>query len=154
VPSPTVGSVRRGSTLTLTPFDPDKKKDMKTRTIVLTLALCFVAATGCFAANPQMGTWKLTRPNRSSTQLYMRPLVVSSVSLDQRPMQIEYLADYPAHVSELARLHFEEWSYLCPGESLEGRTARLRSSCGRNANPSAVVALGDELVKQHGTRLW
>lgn len=63
-------------------------------------------------------------------------------------MQIEYLADYPAHVSELARLHFEEWSYLYPGESLEDRTARLRSSCGRNAIPSAVVALGDELVKQ------
>ena len=63
-------------------------------------------------------------------------------------MQIEYLVDYPAHVSELARLHFEEWSYLCPGESLDGRTARPRSSCGRNANPSAVVALEDELVKQ------
>jgi hypothetical protein len=56
-------------------------------------------------------------------------------------MQIEYLADYPAHISELARLHFDEWSYLYPGESLEGRTARLRSSCGRNAIPSVVVAL-------------
>ena len=58
-------------------------------------------------------------------------------------MQIEYLADYPAHISELARLHFEEWSYLYPGESLEDRTARLRSSCGRNAIPSVVVALRD-----------
>ena len=58
-------------------------------------------------------------------------------------MQIEYLADCPAHISELARLHFEEWSYLYPGESLEDRTARLRSSCGRNAIPSVVVALGD-----------
>ena len=58
-------------------------------------------------------------------------------------MQIEYLADHPAHISELARLHFEEWSYLYPGESLEDRTARLRSSCGRNAIPSVVVALRD-----------
>jgi predicted N-acetyltransferase YhbS len=58
-------------------------------------------------------------------------------------MQIEYLADYPQHISELARLHFEEWSYLYPGESLKGRTARLRSSCGRNAIPSVVVALED-----------
>ena len=58
-------------------------------------------------------------------------------------MQIEYLADCPAHISELARLHFEEWSYLYPGESLEDRTARLRSSCGRNAIPSVVVALRD-----------
>ena len=31
---------------------------MKTRTIVLTLALCSVAGAGCFAS-PQMGTWKL-----------------------------------------------------------------------------------------------
>ena len=58
-------------------------------------------------------------------------------------MQIEYLADCPAHISELARLHFEEWSYLYPGESLEDRTARLRGSCGRIAIPSVVVALRD-----------
>jgi hypothetical protein len=32
--------------------------NMKTRTIGLTLALCFVAGAGCFAS-PQMGTWKL-----------------------------------------------------------------------------------------------
>jgi hypothetical protein len=31
---------------------------MKTRPILLTLALCFVAALG-FASNPNMGTWKL-----------------------------------------------------------------------------------------------
>ena len=57
-------------------------------------------------------------------------------------MQIEYLVDYPEYISELARLHFDEWSYLYPGESLEGRTARLRSSCGRNAIPSVVRARG------------
>jgi hypothetical protein len=33
--------------------------NMKTRTIVLTLALCFVGAATCFAQNPFMGTWKL-----------------------------------------------------------------------------------------------
>ncbi len=32
---------------------------MKTRTILLTLLLCFVGAAVCFAADPQMGTWKL-----------------------------------------------------------------------------------------------
>jgi hypothetical protein len=32
---------------------------MKTKTIVLTLALCFGAAALCLAADPQMGTWKL-----------------------------------------------------------------------------------------------
>ena len=32
---------------------------MKTRTIILTLLLCFVGAAVCFAADPHMGTWKL-----------------------------------------------------------------------------------------------
>src|SRR5438477_7395519 len=33
---------------------------MKTKTIELTLALCFVRGAACFAANaPNMGTWKL-----------------------------------------------------------------------------------------------
>jgi hypothetical protein len=32
---------------------------MKTKTIVLTLALCFVAVAVGFASNPHMGTWKL-----------------------------------------------------------------------------------------------
>jgi hypothetical protein len=33
--------------------------DMKTKTLLLTLALCFLAGAVCFAADPQMGTWKL-----------------------------------------------------------------------------------------------
>src|SRR5215471_3520260 len=32
---------------------------MKTTTTGLTLALCFFGAAVCFAADPQMGTWKL-----------------------------------------------------------------------------------------------
>lgn len=32
---------------------------MKTKTILLTFGLCFVAATMCYASDPQMGTWKL-----------------------------------------------------------------------------------------------
>jgi len=32
---------------------------MKTRTIVLVLAVCFVAVAASFASNPNMGTWKL-----------------------------------------------------------------------------------------------
>jgi hypothetical protein len=32
---------------------------MKTTTIGLTLAFCFLAGTACLAAEPQMGTWKL-----------------------------------------------------------------------------------------------
>ena len=32
---------------------------MKARTIVLTLALCFIGVTVCFAQSPFIGTWKL-----------------------------------------------------------------------------------------------
>jgi hypothetical protein len=32
---------------------------MKTKTLGLTLAICFLAGAACFAANPQMGSWKL-----------------------------------------------------------------------------------------------
>jgi hypothetical protein len=38
--------------------NPVSMTHMKTRTIGLTLAFCFLAAA-CFAADPQMGTWKL-----------------------------------------------------------------------------------------------
>jgi hypothetical protein len=33
--------------------------DMKTRTVVLSLAMCFVAVAVCYASDVQMGTWKL-----------------------------------------------------------------------------------------------
>ena len=32
---------------------------MKTKTLGLTLAICFLAGATCFAANPEMGSWKL-----------------------------------------------------------------------------------------------
>ena len=32
---------------------------MKTRIAIVAVALSFVAAAACFAANPHMGTWKL-----------------------------------------------------------------------------------------------
>jgi hypothetical protein len=32
---------------------------MKPRTIMLALAVCFMAVTACFAGNPHLGTWKL-----------------------------------------------------------------------------------------------
>jgi len=41
---------------------------MKTKTIGLTLALCFFAGAACFAADdPQMGTWKLNEAKSKTT---------------------------------------------------------------------------------------
>ena len=56
------------------------------------------------------------------------------------------MADHPELVPELARLHFTEWSYLRPDETLERRTQRLFNCCGRKAIPTVCVALdGEEL---------
>jgi hypothetical protein len=40
---------------------------MKTRTIGLTLAFCFLAGAACFAADPQMGSWKLNEAKSKAT---------------------------------------------------------------------------------------
>jgi hypothetical protein len=40
---------------------------MKTRTIGLTLALCCLGWAACFAADPQMGTWKLNEAKSKIT---------------------------------------------------------------------------------------
>jgi GNAT superfamily N-acetyltransferase len=56
-------------------------------------------------------------------------------------MQIAYLADHPTLLPELARLHFAQWAYLRPAETLEERTRRLGDCCGRGGVPSVVVAL-------------
>jgi GNAT superfamily N-acetyltransferase len=55
-------------------------------------------------------------------------------------MQVSYLSDHEHLIPDLARLHFAEWSYLRPGETLEGRTERLRSCCGHGL-PTVIVGL-------------
>ena len=62
-------------------------------------------------------------------------------------VKIEYLADYPEFIPEIAALHFAEWSYLNPGESLEEKKAYLKSICSRNGVPVFVIAVdGVELI--------
>lgn len=62
-------------------------------------------------------------------------------------MNIEYLADYPEFIPELAELHFTEWSYLNPGETLEGKKEYLKRLCGRHGVPSFIIVLENgELV--------
>ncbi|HTA64531.1 MAG TPA: GNAT family N-acetyltransferase [Xanthomonadaceae bacterium] len=60
-------------------------------------------------------------------------------------MHISYLADHEHLIPDLARLHFGEWSYLRPGETLEGRTERLRGCCGKDLPTVVVGTVDDEL---------
>jgi hypothetical protein len=63
---------------------------MKTKTIGLTLALCFLAGAVCFAADPQMGTWKLNEAKsklasgggKNNTVVYQSNLFQTKVTID------------------------------------------------------------------------
>lgn len=63
------------------------------------------------------------------------------------PLTLAYLADYPAHVPQVARWLHDQFGYLSPNSTLEKRLARLRANLNRAAVPTVLVALlGDEPV--------
>jgi hypothetical protein len=110
------GAVRQG----LRP-DPgegvtDQSKErgkMKTRTLLMTLALSFFAATICFASDVQMGTWKLNEAKsklapgaaKNSTVIYAAAgeevkITVDGTDADGKPTHNEWTGkfdgkDYP-----------------------------------------------------------
>jgi predicted N-acetyltransferase YhbS len=59
---------------------------------------------------------------------------------------MEYLADRAEFIPELARLHFQEWGYLRPEQTLDARTESLRASCGHKGIPTVVVATIDDEI--------
>lgn len=62
-------------------------------------------------------------------------------------MRIEYLADRAEFIPELAHLHFQEWGYLRPEQTLEARTEILRARCGHRCIPTVLVAtIGNEVL--------
>jgi len=62
-------------------------------------------------------------------------------------LRIEYLADYPEHISVLAEWHHEQFAAFNPQESVEQRISKLKSRSRRREIPTTVVALlGDTLV--------
>jgi hypothetical protein len=86
---------------------------MKTKIIGLALAFCFLATAACFAADPQMGTWKLNEAKSKITpgtlknthvvyssmlgQMKVKP---DGIGADGKPVHIEWSGkfdgkDYP-----------------------------------------------------------
>jgi hypothetical protein len=63
---------------------------MKTKTLLVTIALCLATGTACFAANANMGTWKLNPKksklshgaNRNNTVVYSSTLFQTKVTID------------------------------------------------------------------------
>jgi GNAT superfamily N-acetyltransferase len=56
-------------------------------------------------------------------------------------MKIEFLADRPEFIPQLADWHHEEWSYFRPTFTLADRIEELKASCGRHEVPVTFVAL-------------
>ncbi|MEJ2743799.1 MAG: GNAT family N-acetyltransferase [Gammaproteobacteria bacterium] len=62
-------------------------------------------------------------------------------------MLIEYLADRPDLIPELAELHLAEWGHLKPDQALQDRVAALNGCTGKSSIPLGVVATnGNELL--------
>jgi hypothetical protein len=57
-------------------FSIEWEIDMKVRTSILALALCFVGAALCFADNPNMGTWKLNEAKSQIPAGFMKNITV------------------------------------------------------------------------------
>lgn len=55
-------------------------------------------------------------------------------------MQISYLADYPGFISLLAPAIVEQWRFVMPEETIDGRIARLRNHLNRNTLPIGWIA--------------
>jgi hypothetical protein len=86
---------------------------MKTRIAVMALALSFMAAGACFAANPHMGTWKLNEAKSKitpgtlknthvvySSMLGQMKVKSDGIGADGKPVHIEWSGkfdgkDYP-----------------------------------------------------------
>jgi hypothetical protein len=80
---------------------------MKARTIVLTLALCFVGVAVCFAADAQMGTWKVNETKskfssgapKNTTVVYAAAgdnvkVTVDGIDGDGKPIHHEWTGKY------------------------------------------------------------
>lgn len=70
-------------------------------------------------------------------------------------MNIDFLADRPEFIPQLARWHHGEWSHFRPAFTLEERIAELKESCGRHEIPATFVAsdgprlLGSAMLVPH-----
>ena len=61
--------------------NPDSMEHMKARTIEFTLAFCFLGAALCFAADPQMGLWKLNAAKSKITSGTLKYVTVTVESM-------------------------------------------------------------------------
>jgi hypothetical protein len=80
---------------------------MKTRTIALTMALCFLAAAACLASDVNIGTWKLNEAKskfspgatKNQTVVYQAAgdqmkVTIEGTTVDGKPVHIEWTGKF------------------------------------------------------------
>ena len=110
---------------------------MKSKTLLITLALCLATGTACLAANAQMGTWKLNVKKsklgngkaRNNTVVYSSNLFQTKVTIDGTDEKGK-----PAHNEWTGR--FDGKDYAVTGDP----TSDMRSYRRINARTLALSA--------------
>ncbi|MDA2938541.1 GNAT family N-acetyltransferase [Acidobacteria bacterium AH-259-A15] len=70
--------------------------------------------------------------------LYCAPMIAD--------LRIEYLADHPELLPQIARWQYGEWGHLNPGDSIERRIRTLQGHLNRDCIPMTLVALLDSVA--------
>jgi predicted N-acetyltransferase YhbS len=96
------------------------------------------------APNPAARCGAQAKPNdnwlRSNNSIY-------TLLGDSRTVEIQFLADRPEFIPQLAEWHFREWAYLRPDDSVANRVRLLRERSGRTELPITFIASsGAELL--------
>jgi hypothetical protein len=84
--------------------NPDSIEHMKTKTIGLTVAFWFLAGTVCFAADPQMGTWKL---NRAKSKITPGTLIFNTITYKSMFGKVKVVGD---GIDADGKLVHSEWT--------------------------------------------
>src|ERR1017187_10035996 len=108
---------------------------MKTRTIALTMALCFLAAAACLASDVNIGTWKLNEAKskfspgatKNQTVVYQAAgdqmkVTIEGTTVDGKPVHIEWTGKFDGKFYSLTGdPNNDERSYKpLNGHTLEG----------------------------------
>ena len=127
---------------------------MKTRTIALTMALCFLAAAACLASDVNMGTWKLNEAKsklapgatKNNTVVYQAvgdqmQVTIEGTTADGKPVHIEWTGKFDGKFYPLTGdPNNDERSYKqINGRTLEG----ISKKAGKVTSNTRIVVAAD-----------
>jgi hypothetical protein len=127
---------------------------MKTRTIALTMALCFIAAAGCLASDVNMGTWKLNEAKsklapgatKNQTVVYQAAgdqmkVTIEGTTADGKSLHIEWTGKFDGKFYPLTGdPNNDERSYKqINGRTLEG----ISKKAGKVVSTTRIVVAAD-----------